>query len=159
MDNWRYANIALDIFCMILSTLPIFYLVSNHRYRQKLNQFFLGACISNIVMIAGDLPDWIFPTIASVREGITLSATAALYYAASAFVLYFFIRYIMEYLQLAGRAKKVCLIYAMVLCGIQIVFALVSPVSYTHLAVVWFPNTFWINTDPKYRCRKAAPRQ
>lgn len=127
MDNWRYANIALDIFCMILSTLPIFYLVSNYRYRQKLNQFFLGACISNIVMIAGDLPDWIFPTIASVPEGITLSATAALYYAASAFVLYFFIRYIMEYLQLTGRAKKVCLIYAMVLCGIQIVFALISP--------------------------------
>ena len=127
MDYLIYANIALDIFCIILSTLPIFYLVSNHRYRQKLNQFFLGACISNTVMIAGDLPDWIFPTIASFPERIILSAATALYYAASAFVLYFFIRYIMEYLQLTGRAKKVCLIYAMVLCGIQIVFALISP--------------------------------
>ena len=127
MDYLIYANIALDIFCIILSTLPIFYLVNNHRYRQKLNQFFLGACISNIVMIAGDLPDWIFPTIASFPERIILSAATALYYAASAFILYFFIRYIMEYLQLTGRAKKVCLIYAMVLCGIQIVFALISP--------------------------------
>lgn len=127
MDYLIYANIALDIFCIILSTLPIFYLVSNHRYRQKLNQFFLGACISNTVMIAGDLPDWIFPTIASFPERIILSAATALYYAASAFILYFFIRYIMEYLQLTGRAKKVCLIYAMVLCGIQIVFALISP--------------------------------
>lgn len=127
LDYLIYANIALDIFCIILSTLPIFYLVSNHRYRQKLNQFFLGACISNIVMIAGDLPDWIFPTIASFPERIILSAATALYYAASAFILYFFIRYIMEYLQLTGRAKKVCLIYAMVLCGIQIVFALISP--------------------------------
>ncbi|MFR8078860.1 MAG: sensor histidine kinase [Christensenellales bacterium] len=127
MDYLIYANIALDIFCIILSTLPIFYLVSNHRYRQKLNQFFLGACISNTVMIAGDLPDWIFPTIASFPERIILSAATALYYVASAFVLYFFIRYIMEYLQLTGRAKKVCLIYAMVLCGIQIVFALISP--------------------------------
>lgn len=129
MDYLIYANIALDIFCIILSTLPIFYLVSNHRYRQKLNQFFLGACISNIVMIAGDLPDWIFPTIASFPERIILSAATALYYAASAFILYFFIRYIMEYLQLTGRAKKVCLIYAMVLCGIQIVFALISPLT------------------------------
>ena len=127
LDYLIYANIALDIFCIILSTLPIFYLVSNHRYRQKLNQFFLGACISNTVMIAGDLPDWIFPTIASFPERIILSAATALYYVASAFVLYFFIRYIMEYLQLTGRAKKVCLIYAMVLCGIQIVFALISP--------------------------------
>ena len=138
MDYLIYANIALDIFCIILSTLPIFYLVSNHRYRQKLNQFFLGACISNTVMIAGDLPDWIFPTIASFPERIILSAATALYYAASAFVLYFFIRYIMEYLQLTGRAKKVCLIYAMVLCGIQIVFALISPFT---------GSIFYVTTD------------
>ncbi len=138
MDYLIYANIALDIFCIILSTLPIFYLVSNHRYRQKLNQFFLGACISNIVMIAGDLPDWIFPTIASFPERIILSAATALYYVASAFVLYFFIRYIMEYLQLTGRAKKVCLIYAMVLCGIQIVFALISPFT---------GSIFYVTTD------------
>lgn len=138
MDYLIYANIALDIFCIILSTLPIFYLVSNHRYRQKLNQFFLGACISNTVMIAGDLPDWIFPTIASFPERIILSAATALYYVASAFVLYFFIRYIMEYLQLTGRAKKVCLIYAMVLCGIQIVFALISPFT---------GSIFYVTTD------------
>lgn len=138
LDYLIYANIALDIFCIILSTLPIFYLVSNHRYRQKLNQFFLGACISNTVMIAGDLPDWIFPTIASFPERIILSAATALYYVASAFVLYFFIRYIMEYLQLTGRAKKVCLIYAMVLCGIQIVFALISPFT---------GSIFYVTTD------------
>lgn len=138
MDKLRYANIVLDIFCIILSILPIVYLVGNHRYRQKLNQFFLGACISNTVMIAGDLPDWIFPTIASFPERIILSAATALYYVASAFVLYFFIRYIMEYLQLTGRAKKVCLIYAMVLCGIQIVFALISPFT---------GSIFYVTTD------------
>ena len=127
MDKLRYANIVLDIFCIILSILPIVYLVGNHRYRQKLNQFFLGACISNIFMIVGDLLDWIFPTIASASERIILSAATTLYYAASAFVLYFFIRYIMKYLQMTGWTKKFCLIYAMVLCGIQIVFALISP--------------------------------
>ena len=93
MDDLRYANIALDIFCIILSILPIVYLISNHRYRQKLNQFFLGACISNVFMIAGDLPDWILSMTASVLERLVLSAATALYYAASAFVLYFFIMY------------------------------------------------------------------
>lgn len=53
MDELRYANIALDIFSIILSVLPIVYLVSNHRYRQKLNQYFLSICISNIFMIGG----------------------------------------------------------------------------------------------------------
>ena len=127
LDDLRYANIALDIFCIILSILPIVYLISNHRYRQKLNQFFLGACISNVFMIAGDLPDWILSMTASVLERLVLSAATALYYAASAFVLYFFIRYIMEYLQMTGRAKKFCLLYAIVLCGVQVVFAIISP--------------------------------
>lgn len=93
MDDLRYANIALDLFCIVLSILPIVYLISNHRYRQRLNLFFLGACISNIFMIAGDLPDWIFPTAAAASEKMILSIATTLYYAASAFVLYFFIQY------------------------------------------------------------------
>ena len=127
MDELRYANIALDIFSIILSVLPIVYLISNHRYRQKLNQYFLGVCISNILMIAGDLPDWLLPTAAEIPEKWILSAASAVYYIASAFVLYFFIRYIMEYLQLTGRAKKICLLYALLLCSVQVVFAAISP--------------------------------
>ena len=106
MDELRYANIALDIFSIILSVLPIVYLVSNHRYRQKLNQYFLGICISNIFMIGGNLPDWLLPTAAEASEKCILSAASAVYYIASAFVLYFFIWYVMEYLQITGRAKK-----------------------------------------------------
>ena len=127
MDELRYANIALDIFSIILSVLPIVYLVSNHRYRQKLNQYFLGICISNIFMIGGDLPDWLLPTAAEASEKWILSAASAVYYIASAFVLYFFIWYVMEYLQITGRAKKFCLLYALLLCSVQVVFAAISP--------------------------------
>lgn len=127
MDDLRYANIALDLFCIVLSILPIVYLISNHRYRQRLNLFFLGACISNIFMIAGDLPDWIFPTAAAASEKMILSIATTLYYAASAFVLYFFIQYIMEYLMVTGGAKKFCSSYALALCSVQAVFAVISP--------------------------------
>ena len=127
MDELIYANITLDIFSIVLSVLPIVYLISNHRYRQKLNQYFLGVCISNILMIAGDLPDWLLPTAAEIPEKWILSAASAVYYIASAFVLYFFIRYIMEYLQLTGRAKKICLLYALFLCSVQVIFAAISP--------------------------------
>lgn len=127
MDELRYANIALDIFSIILSVLPIVYLVSNHRYRQKLNQYFLGICISNIFMIGGDLPDWLLPTAAEASEKCILSAASAVYYIASAFVLYFFIWYVMEYLQITGREKEFCLLYALLLCSVQVVFAAISP--------------------------------
>ena len=127
MDELRYANIALDIFSIVLSVLPIVYLISNHRYRQKLNLYFLGVCISNILMIGGDLPDWLLPTASEASEKWILSAASVVYYAASAFVLYFFIRYIIEYLQLTGRAKKICLLYALFLCSVQVIFAAISP--------------------------------
>ena len=127
MNELRYANIALDIFCATLSILPVVYLLSNHRYCLKLNQYFLGVCISNIFMISGDLPDWLLPYIENNLEQRLLEAATVIYYVASAFVLYFFTRYIMEYLQMTGRAKRFCLLYAMILCGIQGMFALISP--------------------------------
>ena len=60
MDNLRYANIALDWFCLVLSILPVVYLVSNQRYREKLNQYFLGACLSNMVMTLGGFARLVF---------------------------------------------------------------------------------------------------
>lgn len=141
VDNLRYANIALDLFCIVLSILPIVYLLSNRRYQRKLNQCFFGVCISNILMILGDLPDWIFPTAPQPSVKVLLSAASALYYAASAFVLYFFILYIVEYLQIAGRARYICLLYALTLCGVQFVFALTSP----------FTGAFYFVTDDGYQ--------
>ncbi|MFQ7263307.1 MAG: sensor histidine kinase [Lachnospiraceae bacterium] len=127
MEGLRYANIALDFFCIVLSILPIVYLISNRRYHQKLNQFFLGVCISNILMILGDLPDWILPTAAEAPEKAVLLIATTFYYVASAFVLYFFIRYIMEYLQVTNRVKNFCQVYTLVLCSIQAIFAVISP--------------------------------
>lgn len=59
MNQMITANIALDILGIILSLIPIVYLISNHRYQQKLNQYFLGVAVSNIFMIVGDLADWL----------------------------------------------------------------------------------------------------
>lgn len=127
MDYLRYVNIALDIFCIILTILPITYLVSNRRYRQKENLYFLGVCVSNLFMIAGDLPDWIYTTTPEAPQKIILIVASVVFYVASAFILYFFIRYIVEYLQLTDQIRKICLLCAVVLCGIQAGFALISP--------------------------------
>ena len=127
MEDLRYANIALDFFCIILSMLPVTYLISSRRYQKRLNQFFLGICISNVFMILGDLLDRFISVPEKASEVMALSAAAVVYFAASAFVLYFFIQYIMEYLQVTGRAKEICLIYILIVCGAQIFFAAISP--------------------------------
>lgn len=52
------ANILLDIFAVILALIPITYLANGERYKRRINLFFMGAAISNIAMIIGDLADW-----------------------------------------------------------------------------------------------------
>ncbi|MEE1492018.1 MAG: hypothetical protein UGF45_08410, partial [Massilioclostridium sp.] len=73
MEQMIVANIALDIFSIVLSLIPIAYLLSNRRYKQRLNQYFLGVAVSNIFMIFGDLSDWLFRNTTERTEKVTLS--------------------------------------------------------------------------------------
>lgn len=127
MDQMVTANIALDIFSIVLSLVPVVYLLSSQRYKQRMNQYFLGICISNIFMIIGDLSDWCIQDASSPSMKIILLSLTAVFYAASAFVLYFFAQYINEYLKLSGRARTAFLMTVTVICGIQVFFAVISP--------------------------------
>ncbi len=127
MEQMITANIALDIFSIVLSLIPVVYLISNRRYRQKLNLFFLGVAVSNIFMIIGDLGDWLLQDTSEQSAKIICLIFASVFYVASAFVLYFFARYMDEYLHLSGRVRKVYLSAIAVVCGVQIFFALISP--------------------------------
>ena len=89
MDNFLIANIALDLFCLILSLIPIIYLGNDYRWHQKLNLYFMGISVSNGLMIIGDLGDWCFREITTPFLMIVVSLLTVLYYASSAFVLYF----------------------------------------------------------------------
>lgn len=121
------ANIALDILGIILSLIPIVYLISNHRYQQKLNQYFLGVAVSNIFMIVGDLADWLIQDAAEPSVKLLLTLFTVMFYVASAFVLYFFAGYMGEYLKLPVRVKKLYLTVIAVVCGAQVFFAVISP--------------------------------
>lgn len=100
------ANIMLDIFSIVLSFIPVVYTLNNQRYRQRLNQYFLGVSISNIFMIMGDLADWTLREITTNAQRFILTLFSVIFYVASAFVLYFFARYMEEYLKLSGRTRK-----------------------------------------------------
>lgn len=127
MNQMITANIALDILGIILSLIPIVYLISNHRYQQKLNQYFLGVAVSNIFMIVGDLADWLIQDAAEPSVKLLLTLFTVVFYVASAFVLYFFAGYMGEYLNLPVRVKKLYLTVIAVVCGAQVFFAVISP--------------------------------
>lgn len=129
MEKMVIANIALDLFCITLSLVPIIYLLDSQRYKQWLHQYFFGIVISNIFMIIGDLADWIFLRPAALWQKAVLYVFTVLYYAASAFLLYFFFCYIAAYIQLPDRTKKICLGAVRTMCVADIILALVSPVT------------------------------
>lgn len=121
------ANVSLDVFSIILTLIPIVYLLSGERYKQRINLYFLGVAVSNIFMIIGDLSDWLLQRPAYPWQKFLLSAGTALFYSASAFVLYFFARYIIQYMQIEGKSKRICLLSVTAVCSVQIFFALTSP--------------------------------
>lgn len=127
MEKMITANIALDIFSIVLSLIPVAFLSSNHRYKQTLNQYFLCICLSNVLMIFGDLSDWAMRGSLNHRGQLFLAASTTVYYIASALILYFFARYMDEYLKLSGRIRKGYLAIITSVCGIQAFFAVLSP--------------------------------
>ncbi len=127
MNEMITANIALDILGIILSLIPIVYIVSNHRYKQKLNLSFLGMAVSNILMITGDLADWLIQDASELSTKMLLTFFTVVFYTSSAFVLYFFAQYICEYLKLSERFRRLCLVFVSALCGIHVIFAIISP--------------------------------
>lgn len=135
------ANIALDIFSIILTLIPTVYLLSGERYKERLNRYFLGISVSNILMITFDLSDWLLQSTTKQWEKNLLLAGSMFYYIASAFVLYFFARYMAEYMQLRGRAKKICILSVIAVCSVQIALALISP----------FTGSFFYVTDHGYQ--------
>lgn len=141
LERMITANIALDFVGIILTLIPIAYLLSGKRYKQRLNLYFLGVSVSNIFMITGDLFDWMLHSPDGQWEKNLLLAGSALFYAASAFVLYFFSRYITAYMQLEGRAKKLCILSVATVCGVQIFFAVISP----------FTGSFFYVTEDGYQ--------
>lgn len=127
MEKMVIANIALDIFSIVLSLIPILYLLDSGRYKEELHQSFLGIAVSNIAMITGDLAEWLLPRPVLPWQRALLYALTVLYYAASALILFFFSRYIAAYMQLSGRGKRRYLGAVSILCTGDILLALASP--------------------------------
>lgn len=80
-------------------------------------------------MILGDLADWLIQDVSTPAQWAGLFFSSVIFYAASAFVLYFFACYVEEFLRLAGRAQRWYLASVRFVCAVQVVFACLSPAT------------------------------
>lgn len=120
------ANVSLGAFGIILSLIPVVYLINGKRYRLKINRYFFGIAVSNICMIIGALVNWLIQEPAESWEKIVHVAFAELYYVSSAFILYFFAHYIITYARIDGKPRRICLLSVTAVCAVQVFFVIVS---------------------------------
>ena len=67
------------------------------RKSSRLNGFFLLVCIFNLLMLLGDMPNWLYNGHDTAWASFALRAGTTLYFAASAPLLLFFTGYVMEF--------------------------------------------------------------
>ena len=139
------ANVSLGAFGIILSMIPVIYLIHGKRYRQQINRYFFGIAISNICMIIGALVNWLLQQPVQPWQKIVHLVFAELYYISSTFILYFFAHYIITYARIEGKPRKFCLLSVTALCIIQIFFAIGKNFRFIHHLVRYiFPSSFYL---------------
>lgn len=127
MDSWDTANLVLGCFCIVLSFLPTGYLISNNRYKRKLYLYSLLICVANIGMALGGLPEYLMDAVVEAGERRVLLLGGTLYYGAFTCLLFFFLQYFFEYLQLSGRERQLCSVGAFSMTGLLLLLTLASP--------------------------------
>lgn len=100
MDSWDTANLVLGCFCIVLSFLPTGYLISNNRYKRKLYLYSLLICVANIGMALGSLPEYLMDAVVEAGERRVLLLGGTLYYGAFTCLLFFFLQYFFEYVEI-----------------------------------------------------------
>ena len=131
------ANVALDVFAVILSLIPVAYVSTGGRRHDRLHRWFLGVAAANVAMTVGDLGDWLLPDTTAPVPKTLAQAAAVLFYTASAAVLWFFARYLDDYLERAGAwrsadgppSRRAYRLIVTCACAVQTVGALVSPLT------------------------------
>lgn len=126
MEQSRYINIALDIFCIILSILPIVYLINSRKNGKKINAFFSGLCISTSAMMVANLLCQIYSGTSDITQTVISMIAIIIYYITSICVIYFFMRYVLEYLTPktasgGGYVRKIGLFWIVALFTVQII--------------------------------------
>lgn len=153
MTQMVIANIALDLFGIVLSLIPIIYLLSDKRYRQQTNGYFLGIALANISMLIGDLADWFLQQSPETWQKITLTAFTVIYFISSAFVLYFFALYMITYTQIQREIQKICLTTVSAVCIIQVILAAMSPFT----GAVFYVTDYGYQRGPMFVISQSIP--
>lgn len=95
----RRINVVLDVYSIVVCSVLFFSLAGSRKKRNGANSAFALICLENIVMMLGDLTNWLCEGTAFRWNGCLLRGGTLIYYLCGPLLLLTFTRYIMEYLR------------------------------------------------------------
>ncbi|MCR5387934.1 MAG: response regulator [Lachnospiraceae bacterium] len=128
MEVFRYVNTATESLCFIISFILFIYQAFKEKKKDSSNRWFGGMLFFNMLMILGDLADWIF----SGRPGEFIHIFQVLfitimYFAATGLLVYSVHRWVISVAEQKQEVSSVYKILSMIFCIIQLVIAVTNP--------------------------------
>lgn len=116
----RLINITLDLYSIAVSLTVLCYLIFGKQKRDKLHLCFILLCGVNILMISGDLTNWMFEGLAKPWYPIALWGGTLLFWICSSLILLVFTGYLIVYLSPRVRVHKKYWYAAAAMCAFHI---------------------------------------
>lgn len=137
-------NIALDIYSIVICIIMGAYLFWRG-ISERQNRYFFGFCVSYVLLILGDMTDWICSGVDRPEYSIALQAGQFMYYFILAPTMYFFIQYICTYLSDKVKVSEIYLRIIVVMCIFHGAGAILTP--FTGLYYVISENNEYTRGD------------
>lgn len=124
--NMNSVNITLDIVCLFIILLLIFYLLNRKQQGHDVSNL-LFLCLFNILFICGDLTDWCCNGLAKPWFSIVLPVGQFVYYLAIIPLILSLLKYIYNYLSSYRKLSKHYFTIALIISVIHLIGSILTP--------------------------------
>lgn len=127
--TYRHINIAIEVYSLIICSVLLMYQMVEKKAKNKTNKWFTSMIVFNILMLVGDLSDWILGGIPGKLSYYTqYFLTIMVFFSASGLLLFSLFGWVISNISQKRTISAVWMKISMVLAAIQILLALTTPI-------------------------------
>jgi len=129
MISFRQTNIIIEGFCVSICLLLFLYFYLDKSSRDKAGRWFFYMVLSNMLMLLGELTNWIFSGVPGAGIHLLLWIGQILYFGSSGFFMLSFMGYLLSFLESKTDVSKKLFHLSIFFACIQIIGAVTSPAA------------------------------
>ncbi len=129
MISLRQTNIIIDGFCVSICLLLFLYFYLDKNSKDKAGKWFFYMVLSNMLMLLGELTNWIFSGVPGAGINLLLWIGQILYFGSSGFFMLAFMGYLMSFLENKTDVSKKLFHLSIFFACIQVIGAVTSPAA------------------------------